>query len=63
MKCADCVLDYKRDDIELIEKHFNDMELKRMVDFRVALKKEKEEKEKEEKEEKEKEKKEKEEKK
>ena len=43
MKCADCVLDYKNDSIETIEKYFNDMELKRMVDFSVALKKEEEE--------------------
>ena len=38
MQCAECRLDYKRDNIELIEKHFNDMEIKRMLDFSVALK-------------------------
>ena len=38
MQCAECGLDYKRDEIELIEKHFNNIEMKRMLDFGVALK-------------------------
>ena len=50
MQCAQCRLDYKRDDIETIEKHFNDLELKRMLDFSVALKEKEEKKEKENKE-------------
>ena len=38
MQCDECGLDYKRDEIELIEKHFNNIEMKRMLDFGVALK-------------------------
>ena len=37
MQCGECGLDYKRDDIETIEKYFNEMEMKRMLDFSVAL--------------------------
>jgi len=39
MQCAECRLDYKNDSIEIIKNYFNDMELKRMVDFSVALEK------------------------